>query len=436
MADKSLECGQMMGHTTQVLSMRQRCEVINRIVRKRLDTILPMAMRETGFDMWLILCWEDNLDPVFKTMMPADTWFPILQMLIFFDRGDGGVERINLSRTKRTEDLYEVPYTVQTYNVQKPDQQWVWLRELIEARDPKRVAINQSEVIWAADGLSATLKENLVAVLPKKYVERLASGEDLCRRWLETLSEDELDIYPHVMSVAHSILREMYSRKNVIPGVTTTEDLTWAFWQRCADSNLINESTFTPRFEIVRSDEMKAKYDPDDTIIRHGDLVYCDAGISYLRLITDTKQWAYVLREGETDVPDSFKKIMADGNRLEDIYIGEFVQSRTGNEILQAALAKARQEGLNNPRIYSHSCGLLLHEPGPLIGHPFEQKFCKGRGEVELNYNSTFVAELSIDGVVPEWGGQIIRFPLESQIMFTQKGVEFIDGRQTAFYLI
>jgi hypothetical protein len=253
---------------------------------------------------------------------------------------------------------------------------------------------------------------------------------------LETLTEDGLEIYPHVVSVAHAILREMYSRKNITPGVTTTEDLRWAFWQRCADLYLHIESAFTPRFEIARSDEMREKHGPDDTTIRHGDLVYCDVGFSYLRLTTDHKQWAYVLREGETDAPDGLKKIMADGNRLQDIYIGEFVQGRTGNEILQAALTKARQAGLNNPRIYSHCIGLFLHEPGPLIGLPWEQESCPGRGDVELNYNTTFVAELSVDGVVPEWGGQTIRFPLEEEIMFTEEGVKFIDGRQTSFYLI
>jgi hypothetical protein len=418
--------------STKVLPVRKRCEVINRILRKRLDTILPMVMRETGFDMWLIICQEDNLDPVFETMMPMDTWAPILQMLVFFDRGAEGIERINLSRTK-THDLYDVPYIVQ-----KPDPQWGWLVEVIEARDPERIAINQGEVIWAADGLTATLKEKLMKVLPQKYVGRLESGEDLCRRWLETLSEDELEIYPHVVSVAHSILREVYSRENITPGVTTTDDLKWAWWQRCADLGLKMpfRSFFRPFFGIVRSDKVKERHGPDDAVIRHGDLVRCDVGIHYLRLITDTVQWAYILREGERDVPDGIKKIMADANHLQDIYVGEFVQGRTGNEILRAALAKARQAGLNNPRIYSHSCGLLLHEPGPLIGHPFEQENWAGRGDVELNYDSTFVAELSVDGVVPEWGGQTIRFPLEEQIMFTRKGVSFIDGRQTSFYLV
>lgn len=181
---------------------------------------------------------------------------------------------------------------------------------------------------------------------------------------------------------------------------------------------------------------MEERYGSDDPVIRGGDLLYCDAGIRYLRLVTDTRQWAYVLREGETDAPDGLRRIMADGNRLQDIFIEEFVQGRTGNEILGAVLTRARMEGLNNPRVYSHSCGLLLHEPGPLIGHPYEQEYCIGRGEVPLNYNSSFVAELSVDGVVPEWGGQTITFSPEEQIVFTREGAKFIDGRQTAFYLI
>ena len=429
MAEEHLERAMMMGKSTQVLPMRKRCEVINGILRKRLDTILPMVMRETGFDMWLIICQEDNLDAVFETMMPMDTWTPILQMLVFYDRGEEGIERINLSRTK-THDLYDVPYTVQM-----PDPQWAWLREVVEARDPKRIAINQGDVIWAADGLTATLKDRLIATLPEKYVDRLESGEDLCRRWLETLTEDELEIYPHVVSVSNSIRREVYSRKTITPGVTTTDDLRWAWWQRCADLGLTLDSNGN-HFEIMRSDAMREKYGPEDITIRHGDLVFSDLGIYYLRLLTDNVQWAYVLREGETDVPDGIKEIMADSNLLQDIYVGEFVHGRTGNEILRAALAKARKNGLNNPRIYSHSCGLLLHEPGPLIGHPYEQENWPGRGDVPLNYNSTFVAELSVDGLVPEWGEQTIRMSTEELIAFTREGVRFIDGRQTSFYLI
>lgn len=412
----------------QVLSMAKRCNVINQNLRLRLDTLLPDLMQETGFDMWLILCLEDNLDPIFETMIPMDTWCPILQMLVFFRKPDGTVERINLSRTKM-HDLYDVPYIVQM-----PDPQWSWLREVVEQRDPKRIAINQAEVAWAGDGLSASLKEKLIAALPEKYIERLEPGEVLCRRWAETLTERELELYPHVVSISHAILREIYSRRTIVPGVTTIQDLVWAYWQKCADLGL--EISFKPSFMLRRRAEWVKHYGEGDQTIRQGDFVYCDVGLKYLRLITDTKEWAYVLQEGEEDVPVSFKALMAESNHLQDIYIGEFVQGRTGNQILQSTLKKARAAGIKNPRVYSHSCGLFLHEPGPLIGHPFEQENYPGRGDVPLNYNSTFVAELSVDGEIPEWGGETIRLATEEQIMFTRDGVAFIDGRQTAFYLV
>jgi len=270
--------------------------------------------------------------------------------------------------------------------------------------------------------------------LPEKYRERLESGEVLCRRWSETLTERELELYPHVVSISHAILREIYSRRTIVPGVTTIQDLVWAYWQKSADLGL--EISFKPSFMLRRRQKNAQRYGEDDQTIRKGDFVYCDVGVKYLRLITDTKEWAYVLQDGEKDAPESFKALLAESNRLQDIYTGEFVQGRTGNQILQSTLKKARAAGMNNPRVYSHSCGLFLHEPGPLIGHPFEQENYPGRGDVELNYNSTFVAELSVDGEIPEWDNETVRMATEQQIMFTRDGVEFIDGRQTAFNLV
>ncbi|HUS79477.1 MAG TPA: hypothetical protein VM050_12555 [Patescibacteria group bacterium] len=88
----------------KVLTMRERAEVINGVLAERLDTVLPLAMRKSGLDMWLIICQEDDLDPVYETMIPMDTWCPILQMLIFYDRGPGEVSSgsISPSPTPRT----------------------------------------------------------------------------------------------------------------------------------------------------------------------------------------------------------------------------------------------------------------------------------------------------------------------------------------------
>jgi Xaa-Pro aminopeptidase len=420
---------EMLSDFPQILSMRQRASVIHRILRKRLETILPMAMRETGLDMWLILCQEDDLDPVFQTLIPMDTWCPILQMLIFYDRGkEEGVEGINVSGTN-THDLYDRPYQGQL-----EEKQWPLLVKIIEERDPQRIGINIGTIQWAAGGLTHNLYQQLVEKLPARYVDRLVSAEPLATRWLATLTDDEVEIYEHVVNVAHHLIAECYSRQAIVPGVTTTRDLEWYYWQRSVELGV--PLCFRPFFNLVRSAAIKEKVGEDDQVIRAGDLVHCDVGIRYLRLCTDNQQWAYVLRPGEGDAPAGMKALLAEGNRLQDVFMAEFRQGLTGNELLKNILTRARKEGIPNPRVYSHSLGLFLHEPGPLIGLPWEQECCPGRGDVRLEYNNSFTMELSVDGPLPEWEGQEIRMGLEEVAVFTRDGCRTLDGRQTEFYLV
>ncbi|HJN15457.1 MAG TPA: Xaa-Pro aminopeptidase, partial [Armatimonadota bacterium] len=77
----------------RVLPMRERSDLIDEVLATRLDAVLPIAMREAGLDMWIIICQEDDLDPVFTTMVPMNCWCPIMQILVFYDTGDG-IERI------------------------------------------------------------------------------------------------------------------------------------------------------------------------------------------------------------------------------------------------------------------------------------------------------------------------------------------------------
>jgi len=116
--------------------------------------------------------------------------------------------------------------------------------------------------------------------------------------------------------------------------------------------------------------------------------------------------------------------------------MAEFRHGLSGNELLGNILARARREGIPNPRVYSHSLGLFLHEPGPLIGLPWEQERCPGRGDVPLDYNSSFTMELSVAGPVAEWGGQEVRLGLEEDVVFTREGCRVIGDRQSSFYLI
>lgn len=418
-----------------VLSVKERAIAINTITKMRLEELLPEVMTKADFDMWIIACNEDNLDPVFQTMVPYDVWCPITQILVFYQKKPSDkVERLNISRTNM-QDFHQNTWDHRAWDNEKKESQWDCFSRIVRERDPKKIGINVADVIWAADGLSVSLKKKIEDVLGSKYMGRMQSAEMLTTLWLETMLPEDLELYERVMSVAHALMAETFSDKVITPGVTTTDDLLYHYLQRVADLGL--QRYAWPWFRIRgRDPEVLKKYGMDDTAIRRGDLVQCDAGIYYLRYYTDHAEWAYVLRPDETDVPEGFKNIMAEGNRLQDIFCAEFKEGLTGNQILANILENAKEKGICKPKIYSHSIGFYLHEPGPLIGLPWEQKNTGARGEIRLVPNSTFTVELSVTCPVPEWDGKELRMSFEQVVAFTPKGTYFLDGRQTSFYIV
>lgn len=422
-------------YSPSVMKLRERVVTVNRMVQMRLDRLLPQMMRGTGFDMWIILCNEDNLDPVFQTMIPYNTWTPIMQILVLYDPGAGKtVERLNISRTN-LRGLFQDAWDTRAWDNEKKESQWDCLARVVRERNPKVIGINEGEIQWAAGGLTVPLKNALLQAIGPEYGARLKSAEPLSTLWLETLLPEELDVYGQVVAIGHEIVRETMSNAAITPGVTTIEDMNYYYWQRAVDSGL--ELGFMPSCTIRgRSPQDTEKWGKGDMTVRRGDLLHCDVGIRYLRYYSDHQEWAYVLRFGETDVPEIFKQAMAEANRLQDVYATEFRAGLTGDEILGRILASARSKGIRNPRVYSHSIGYYLHEPGPLIGLPWEQVRNPGRGDVRLVENSCFTAELSIDFPIPEWGGRELRMALEQDVVFTGGRVYFIDGRQTKFHLV
>jgi len=431
-----IHAGPPAGDAPAVLGIRERAALTLQITGKRLDTLLPKLMGEAGFDMWIISGNEDNPDPIFETMMPYENWNPITQVIVLYDQGpDKGVERLNVSRTD-TQGLFKNVWDAAAWDTQKKESQWDCLGRVVRERDPKRIGINEGEVQWSAGGLTVVLKKRLVEAIGPKYASRLHSAEPLATLWSETLLDEELELMERAQAVSHSIIADMFSNKVATPGQTTTDDLRYYYWQRVSDLGL--KVSFMP-FVSIRGRHPKdvEKFGKDDKVIRPGDLVHCDVGVKYMRYNSDAQEMAYVLRAGETEVPEVFRKLMAECNRLQDIYCGEFKAGLTGNEILGNILKKAKESGIPGPRVYSHSLGYFLHEPGPLIGLPWEQVNNPGRGDVQLVPNSCFTAEMSVTAPIPEWGeGKELRLPLEQAVAFTEKGVFFLDGRQTKFHLI
>jgi Xaa-Pro aminopeptidase len=142
-----------------------------------------------------------------------------------------------------------------------------------------------------------------------------------------------------------------------------------------------------------------------------------------------------VLNEGEQDAPQGLKDALAQGNRLQDILMAEMKAGLTGNQILAAALKRAKEEGLK-PSIYTHPLGVHGHAAGPTIGLWDMQGGVPGAGDYPLYEDTVHSIELNIRAAVPEWGQQEIQIALEQDASFTRSGARFLDQRQTRLHLI
>jgi len=408
-----------------VLGLKEQAAVYDGWLTARLNRLLPELMRREKIDMWLVICEEYNEDPVYLSLVPfASLSARRLTMLVMFDRGgEKGVERFSVNR-------YGIGTLFPTVWKGGEEDQWQALAKAVKERNPKRIGIDESDVFAFGDGLSASLKRRLVEALGADTAKRLAGAERLAVGWLERRLPEEIEVYHHIAAIAHAIIAEAFSSAVITPGITTTSDVEWWMWEKV---RALGQTTwFDPGISIQRPKESPYK---DSPVIHRGDLLHCDFGINYLKLDTDTQQHAYVLRAGETDAPRGLKEALAQGNRLQDILLGEMKEGLTGNQVLAAALKGAKDEGLR-PSIYTHPLGVHGHAAGPTIGLWDKQGGVPGPGDYPLFADTVYSIELNVKAAVPEWDGQDVQIALEQDAAFTRSGSFFLDRRQTELILI
>ncbi|HSG88291.1 MAG TPA: M24 family metallopeptidase [Pseudomonadales bacterium] len=422
------------GALPRILPLEQRAAVIDGWTRHRIEQVLPDLMRRTGIDLWVIISREYNEDPVIRTMLPATEFAARRRtMLLIFDPGDGAaLETLSVSRYG-VGDSFEG-----AWDKEADGDQWTHLAKLIAERDPQRIGIDVSEDWSHADGLPQTEYRLLMAALPEQLHGRVTSAEQLAVAWLETRSEPEMAVYPLIVRIAHEIIAEGLSEAVIQPGVTTTDAVQWWYRERLAELKLatwFHPSVSVQRADMAESDHETAVLAEDVDVIRPGDLVHVDFGLTYLRLNTDTQQHAYVLRPGETEAPAELQEALARGNRLQDILTGNFRLGRTGNEVLAMSLAQAAGEGIE-ASIYTHPLGYHGHAAGTTIGMWDQQGGVPGSGDHPLQADTVFSIELYAATSIDAWADKKVRIRLEEDAFFDGEAVRYLDGRQTRFHLI
>lgn len=432
-------------------TQREQAEQQQRWLKRRMETVLPALMRKHKVDLWVIPMREYNEDPVFSSIVSPTTFAARRRTIyVFFDKcaaagtadpGDGScIERLALGGTSQG-GVYREYRARKT--IDNPvggrqaelwgDTQWLLLKEVVEERNPRNIAINVSRTHAFSDGLTAGELEGMTAMLGKPWTDRFTRAELLPLELIATRLPEEEEFYGRLTRHVHALVERMFSNEVIVPGTTRTQDLVWWWRQQLNDAGL--STWFQPSIAIQRKGSLPELLG-DNPVIEAGDVLWCDVGITALGLNTDTQHNGYVLRDGESEPPAGIRKALANSNRLQDILFEETRPGRSGNDVLRATLAKLKAEGIMGT-MYSHPIGKHGHGAGPLIGLWDYQEGVPGRGDAPVIPNMWFSSELQTTSPVPEWGGQPVRIAQEEDFIVGADGKpRWAYKRQSEFHLV
>ena len=307
------------------------------------------------------------------------------------------------------------------WNIDVYTDQYEALVDYIKKKNPKKIGLNFSNDFGLADGLIHTEYELFKSKLDNQYHNRIVSAEKLALAWLETRSPMEKNFYKDLLSIGHGILDHVFSRRYIVPGKTTTEDVVWALRKRARDLGLT--VWFHPTVSLQRDDADQFDHlrsfskRPDKEIIQEGDLLHVDFGITYMRLNTDQQQHFYVLKKGQKKVPQFLNTAFSKANRVQDILTESYKSGVSGNELLVKTLNQAKSENID-ATVYTHPIGFHGHAAGPTIGMWDQQGGVKGSGDYTVYPNTAYSIELNAASTIPEWKGKVIKIMLEEDGIF------------------
>jgi Xaa-Pro aminopeptidase len=400
-------------------SMR-RWRKTNQIRLDKFDLILPEVMRENKIDMWIIMSREGNFDPLYAEM--GEGYVGHDGYYIFTDTGKPRIERAVLGI-----DGYLLEET-KAYDYFGAESE---LKEFVAKRDPKRIGLNMSKDIGGADGLSYTGRQQLAEILGSKYEARFVSAEKLFSDFRSRHVASEVAVFAEAGDHSYQIAERALSNEVITPGITTLEDVAWWMKEQLFKNNL--QSSFgMPSIYVTGPNGIEAT--STDRIIQRGDILMLDWGVGLMNFYTDMKRMAYVLKQGEKEVPKSIQHAFEQAVKVRQIVVSTIKPGITAkqNEInVYKALKdtgfspiefnKPGTDDKTDVIIGCHSVGDWGHGTGPSIAF---------FNPVQLTYivkpSNLFSIELFAYTPMPEWGGKKLRIPLEDDAIVTERGVEWL----------
>ncbi|MGE5360577.1 MAG: M24 family metallopeptidase [Bacteroidales bacterium] len=399
---------------------RRRFETMRRIRLDKFELVLPQAMRENRIDMWIVAMKQNHPDPLLEDLGGA--FIGATGYFVFSDRG----ARIE----KAVFDIEGIDLVGSGgYDIVDPK---VDLKTFVRERDPKRIAVNTSDDIGAADGLTHTHYQLLVRMLGEPYASRLVSAEKLVSDFRSRRVASEVVAFGEAAHHARELAERALSHEVITPGRTTLEDVAWWLQDRLLERSL-GSSFGQPSVYVSGPKGILAT--SDATIIQPGMLLHLDWGVCLMNLCTDMKRTAYVLRNGETAAPAGIQHAWDQALKVRAIIRANLKPGLTGLQTLDMLNRKVSEAGFaimkefNKPTANStteivigcHSTGNTGHGSGPSI-----TTWQGVQGSYTVKPLNLIAFEFFAWTPAAEWNGGKVRIPLEDDALVTERGAEWL----------
>jgi Xaa-Pro dipeptidase len=414
-----------------LLPMSQQIAVREGWLATRHEMLLPM-MRRHGFDMWIVVNEEFHDDPLTEYVAPPRPYTGRRDIFVFVDAGPDGLRKVAATgyAEENVARFFESPAD--------PAPAATVLKRLFDEYDPRVIGLGTGGSRGVTRSLTHDTYNFLAEAMGPEAQARLASAAPLIDEYLATRIPEEHEHYERLVALTEAITRTALSNEVIEPGVTTVGDVRRFLYDELWRYGV--DTWFQPDLRVQRRGTAEATsrgflaVAPESTVIRRGDLVHVDFGISYMGLDSDWQKMAYVLLPGEDEAPEGLQAAFANTMALQDaLTLRASRPGRTAGEAYTAAMAEMDELGIA-AQIYSHPLGNQGHGLGPSIDfRSADRGDVAARVLVEGSYISI---ELNTKTAVPEWDGREVYIMQEDPAYLTGDGWRFFRPRQEVFYLI
>ncbi len=400
-------------------------EVRRKIMRKKIDTLLPDKMKELGIDLWLTFTREGAVDPI-GTDIGTSGIVGRTAALMSLCGGSWRTTCIaacyDTTPIEATEIYNEViPYRKEGIGPH--------LKEVFHKLKPRKVAINYSRDMPNCDGLTEGGFRYLQEWLDPGFSDRVVSAEKLIVSFRGRKIQEEIDIITTAVLLTQKILANALTPAVIKAGKTREIDLGNYLEER------VKEAGAKVSFSMIMVGPDRGHSFPTDKVIMPGDLLRLDFGIVIDDYHSDIQRTAYILRPGETRPPEVFQRMWDVTYRASRAAMSKLVPGNRAQEVDAAARDLIVKEGYEEyPHAAGHEIGLSVHDVGPILGPPWKERYGTAVEHV-IEPGQVFAVEPMIYVDIPEAGG-VVQIGLEEDVVIEKDGARIIGQPLESLILI